>query len=140
VPALNIFQIKYTAFMLSTIAALVFIALATLVGVFQLALVLGAPWGDATMGGRYKGAIPRHIRVVPLASAVLIFFFLVIVITRAGLALVDFRSLSTKLIWAVVSYCLLGALLNFATPSRRERTLWFPVVAGMLVCSLIVAR
>ncbi|MDB5853933.1 MAG: hypothetical protein JWR22_1974 [Herminiimonas sp.] len=124
--------------MLSTIAALIFVGLATLVGVFQLALVLGAPWGEATMGGRYKGAIPRHIRVVPLASAALIFCFAVIVLTRAGLALGGFRSLSTTLIWAVVLYCSLGAFLNFVTPSKRERALWFPVVAIMLICSLIV--
>jgi hypothetical protein len=126
--------------MLSTISALIFVSLSTLVGAFQIALVFGAPWGDATMGGRYKGAIPRRMRVVPLVSAALIFCFVVIVITRAGLGFVDFKSLSRKLIWVVVSYCLLGAFMNFATPSKRERTLWFPVVAVMLVCSLIVAR
>jgi hypothetical protein len=125
--------------MLTTIAALIFTVLSALVGVFQLALVFGAPWGEVTLGGRYKGALPKHIRVAPAVSAVLIFGFAVIVLARAGLAFYDLKSLSAKLIWGVAAYCFLGSLMNYITPSKRERVLWFPIVAAMLICSLLVA-
>jgi hypothetical protein len=125
--------------MLSTIAAVVFAALSTSVGVFQLALVFGAPWGQVTLGGRYEGTLPRHVRAAPAVSAVLIFGLALIVLTRAGLVFFDLKFLSAKLIWGVVAYCLLGSLLNYITPSKRERALWFPVVAVMSMCSLIVA-
>jgi hypothetical protein len=125
--------------MLSTIAAIIFTALSALVGAFQLALVCGAPWGEVTLGGRYKGALPKRIRVVAVVSAVLIFGFAVIVLARTGLAFLDLTTISSKLIWGVVAYFLLGSLLNYITPSKRERALWFPIVAAMLACSLIVA-
>ena len=125
--------------MLSTIAAIAFTALSTVVVVFQLALAFGAPLGDVTMGGRYRGALPRHIRVVPALSAVLITGFAAVVLARAGMAFVELQVLSTKLIWVVVAYCAVGSLANYITPSKWERALWFPMVAVMLACSLIVA-
>jgi hypothetical protein len=66
--------------MLTAIAAIIFTALSVLVGVFQFALVFGAPWGEVTLGGRYKGALPKHIRAAPAVSAVFIFGFAVIVL------------------------------------------------------------
>jgi hypothetical protein len=122
-----------------TIAAIIFTALSAFVGAFQLALVFGAPWGEVTLGGRYKGALPNRIRAAPAVSAVLILGFAVIVLARAGLAFFDLGPLSVKLIWGVAAYCLLGSLMNYLTPSKRERALWFPVVAVMLICSLLVA-
>ena len=41
-----------------TLAALVFGLLSLVVAAFQLALVLGAPWGEFTFGGRWRGALP----------------------------------------------------------------------------------
>lgn len=125
--------------MLNTFAAIVFTALSALVGGFQLALSIGAPWGEVTLGGRYKGALPRRLRVVSVASAILIFGFAVIVLARAGLGFAELKSLSSKLIWAVAAYCLAGSFLNYFTPSKRERALWFPIVAVMSICSLLVA-
>jgi hypothetical protein len=125
--------------MLSSIAAIAFTALSTVTVLFQLALVCGAPWGEVTMGGRYRGALPRRIRVAPALSAVLIVGFAAVVLARAGMAFVDLHNLSTKLIWVVVAYCVVGSLVNYITPSKRERALWFPVVAVMLACSLVVA-
>jgi FtsH-binding integral membrane protein len=95
--------------------------------------------GALTLGGRYEGALPSRTRFPPAVSAFLICGFAAIVLACAGLAFTQFQSVSNKLIWGVVAYCLLGSLVNFITPSKRERALWFPVVAVMLVCSLVVA-
>jgi hypothetical protein len=91
------------------------------------------------MGGRYKGSLPPQIRIAPVLSVVLIVGFAIIVLSRAELAFPGLANLSAKLIWGVVAYCSLGVVLNYFTPSERERALWLPVVAVMLACSLIVA-
>lgn len=125
--------------MLTTIAAILFTALAAFVVAFQLALVAGARWGEMTLGGRYKGALPKRMRIAALFSAMLLAGFVAIVLARAELALIGLRSLSSKLVWAVAAYCLMGSVLNYITPSKRERALWFPVVVAMLICCLCVA-
>lgn len=128
----------YTAKMITTIAAIAFVVLATLAALFQLALVAGAPWGEVTLGGRYKGALPPRMRAAPLVSAVVLLAFAAVVLARAELAFGSHGGAS-RLIWVVVAYCVLGSLMNFVTPSKRERALWLPVVAAMLACSLVVA-
>jgi hypothetical protein len=100
---------------------------------------VGAPWGELTLGGRYKGALPRQIRAVPVISIGLILGFAAVVLSRAGTAFPELANLSIKLIWLVVAYCVLGVIMNTITPSKRERKLWVPVVTAMLVCSLMVA-
>lgn len=106
---------------------------------FQLALGLGAPWGELTLGGRHRGVLPGVWRLVPLGSAVALAAFLVVVLARAGAAFTAWSEQSRPLIWVVVGYCALGCLANAATPSPRERRLWLPVVIVMLATSLTIA-
>lgn len=121
------------------IAALLFVAASCVVGVFQIALALGAPWGELTLGGRWRGSLPLAVRLIPLLSVVLLACFSAVLLARAGLALPEYGSLSRKLVWFVVGYCALGSIANAATPSKRERKLWLPVVLFMLTSSLVVA-
>ena len=58
---------------------------ATVVTAFQVALVLGAPWGALTLGGRYPGTLPPSARVIAALSATLLVAFIVIMRMRAGL-------------------------------------------------------
>lgn len=120
-------------------AALVFVLFAGLVAAFQVALILGAPWGELTLGGRWRGALPMRVRALPLVSTLLLFAFAAIVAARAGIAFMALKSYATSLVWVVVAYCAVGALANAATPSSRERAIWLPVVTSMLILSLIVA-
>jgi uncharacterized membrane protein SirB2 len=119
--------------------ALLFGALSLVVAAFQVALVLGAPWGEYTLGGRWSGALPVAVRVLPGLSAVLLLFFAVVVAARAGVAFPSIAEFAFTGVWAVVAYCALGSIANAFTPSRRERMIWLPVVLGMLVLSLVVA-
>ena len=120
-------------------AAIVFALLAALVVLFQLGLTLGRPWGHLTLGGRFPGRLPRHIRPVAALSAILLLGSAAIVLVRSGLMLAEWSALSRTLIWAVVGYCAIGTIAHIATPSRAERRLWLPVVAVMLACSLLTA-
>lgn len=121
------------------IAALLFVAASCVVGAFQIALALGAPWGELTLGGRWRGSLPLVVRLIPLLSVVLLACFCAVLLARAGLALPQYGSLSRTLVWFVVAYCTLGSIANAATPSKRERKLWLPVVLSMLTSSLVVA-
>ena len=125
---------QYSAF-----AALLFTLMAAFVGAFQVALVLGAPWGELTLGGRWRGSLPPRIRLIPLLSLMLLAGFGAIVMARAGLALPSLQGHSQALVWLVVAYCWVGVIVNFITPSRAERRLWFPVVLCMGVLSSLVA-
>jgi hypothetical protein len=120
-------------------AAVLFCLLALLVGAFQFALVVGAPWGEFTLGGRWKGSLPAHVRGLSLLSLLLLAVFAAVVVARAGLAFTEFLPHATKLAWCVVAYCAVGVAANAATPSRRERAVWLPVVLCMFVLSILVA-
>lgn len=128
---------------LSQWAAVLFALACACVGAFQLALVLGAPWGELTLGGRWRGRLPPRVRFIPLLSALALAFFAAVILARAGFTLPwplpPLLPYAGPLAWVVVGYCLLGALANAATPSRRERRLWLPVVLVMLVTSFAVA-
>ncbi|RIH84475.1 hypothetical protein Mterra_01970 [Calidithermus terrae] len=125
--------------MLTTFAAILFAVLALGVVAFQVALAAGAPWGEFTLGGRYRGALPHPVRPIPVVSAILLAAFAAVVLARAGIAFSGIMAASSYLVWVVVAYCTAGALANYITPSRRERAIWFPVVMVMLASSAIVA-
>ncbi|HQY26596.1 MAG TPA: hypothetical protein PLL45_17065 [Thermoflexales bacterium] len=125
--------------MLTTIAAFAF-ALATALAVsFQIALALGAPWGSLAMGGRYPGKFPQPMRVAAVIQAISLTLLAAIVIARARLGLVDFYAAAEIAIWVVVGIGVLSLIMNLATPSKPERTLWAPVALVMVASSLIVA-
>lgn len=121
------------------LAAYCFIVLALFVIAFQLALAAGAPWGELTMGGKFRGQLSGPMRAMALVSALLLGVLVLIVAVRAGLVLPGWQSRSRPAAWGVVAYCVLGVVANALTPSRKERILWLPVVALMLVSSSFVA-
>jgi len=125
--------------MIRTVATFVFVALASMVFCFQIALVLGAPWGHLTLGGRYAGRLPIRTRGFAAFSALLIAAFAAIVLSRGGLVLPGCESAARIGIWFVVGYSAVGIFLNAMSKSRWERILWIPVSVLMLVCSFVVA-
>jgi hypothetical protein len=121
------------------LAAVLFVVASLGVAVFQVALVCGAPWGEYTLGGKWRGRLPGKVRVAPLVSVVLLCGFSTVILARANLAFAPLREPASWLAWVVVGYCGVGSLANAITPSRRERVVWLPVVLLMLATSLIVA-
>lgn len=125
--------------MIPTAAAVTFSALASMTFCFQVALLLGAPWGSLTLGGRYPGRLPGRMRGIAGLSALLLVLFVLIVLTRAGIALPTCEAEARVGIWLVVGYSVLGLFLNATSKSRWERILWIPVTVLMLVCSSVIA-
>ena len=101
-----------------------FAVLACGVGAFQVALALGAPWGDAAWGGASSGVLPVGFRVASGVSAVL----------WAGVAAVSAGRLlgpvgRRRLLLGVAVYSTIGIAMNAVSPSSTERAIWVPVTA-----------
>jgi hypothetical protein len=121
------------------IAAIVFAVATAGIVAFQLALALGAPWGDYAMGGAYSGAYPPAMRGAAVVQAALLVVVALVVLARAGLVLPRWRGFVRWAIWVVVAISLIAFVLNVITPQASERAVWAPIAAVMLVCSLVVA-
>lgn len=124
--------------MIGDYAAMAFCALASIAAVFQGALVLGAPWGHLTLGGRYTGRLAWRMRSFAAFSGVLLVLFGLVVLSRAGVALPMWRSFARFAVWPVIAYCAVGVGLDSMSKSRWERILWVPVTVMMLASSVLV--
>src|SRR5688572_22419168 len=107
-----------------TIAVAIFLSLCAIVALFQLALALGAPWGEYTMGGRFPGKLPLKMRVTALMQIVILLVMTLIVLIRSGWVLSQFYSIGKTGIWFVSAFFVLGSIANVLTPSKGERAIW----------------
>jgi hypothetical protein len=121
------------------IAAIVFAVIILGVVAFQIALALGAPWGEYAMGGAFPGQYPPALRIGAVLQAILLAGFAPVVLARADLIQVRWLQRARWLIWAVVALFAIFLMLNLITPSAGERALWVPVILLLLISSLIVA-
>ena len=119
-----------------TLAAIAF-ALATLPPCLaQIALALGAPWGQITLGGKWPGRLPGRMRLAAVAQAAILAGLTAIVLDHAGLISLG---LPDWAIWIAVVISCLTALLNNITPSQIERRLWGLPTVIMAIAALTVA-
>jgi uncharacterized membrane protein SirB2 len=124
---------------MATTAAIIFTILMAVLAVFQLALVLGAPLGRFAWGGQHR-VLPRGLRIGSLVAIALYALFAIVLLMRAGLisAWPD-ASWVHPATWAVAAYMGLGVAVNAISRSRPERLTMTPLVAILLVLTLIVA-
>jgi hypothetical protein len=120
---------------LPVLAALLFCGLAVVVVGFQVALVVGAPWGHLTMGGRHPGVLDATGRALAVVSGGLYVPMVLAVVSAAGFG----PAWPRWTLWGVVAVTALSCLANAVTPSAPERRLWLPIVLTMLACTLVVA-
>ena len=105
--------------------ALFYIFITFIVIVFQLALALGAPWGEFTQGGRFKGTLPLSGRILSALSIPILIFMGCSIASAAGLIFEWHRWTA----YVTVSIQGLTAIFNLITPSLKERRLWGPVTS-----------
>jgi hypothetical protein len=123
----------------TTAAALTF-AIVTIGAIaFQIALALGAPWGEYAMGGRFQGRLPPAMRIVALVQALLLAVLALGVLSRAGLLDLPAGLDLPWLVWVAVAFSAVSLVLNAISRSPSERRIWVPVALAMLGSSLIVA-
>lgn len=104
---------------------------------FQVGLILGKPWGEWTMGGYHKGALPIKLRFGSFISISILVLFVVFIINFTQI-------LPTTIVfppffkWILISFNILAVIANSATKSQKERMLWQPITIIMLICSLVL--
>ena len=118
-------------------AGYLYAALALLSVLFQIALILGAPWGALALGGRWQHRLPVPVRLFALLQVAVLTGMALIVAARAGIT--DIPAGPTWLFWPVLLLTALSAVANLTTPSTPERRVWGPVTVAMLLCASIVA-
>jgi len=122
------------------ISAYIFCSFTVVVAIFQLALALGAPWGEIAMGGKFPGRFPPQMRIAALVQMLVHLLIALVVLIRAGLVFGEYLEFSKSAIWFIVVLYVIGTLLNIITPSKNERILWAPVTVVLLICSYVVAN
>ena len=125
--------------MLITYLSITFLLIILFVILFQLALVLGAPWGEYTMGGKFSGKLPLKIRIAVLLQLFVLILFSFIVLAKTQMAFQQYQNFGRIGMWVIVGFFVLGTILNLATPSKKERNLWGPVNVIALIISVIIA-
>lgn len=110
-----------------------------LVASFQVALVLGAPWGKAAWGGAHE-RLPNGLRIASSFAAVLWLGAALVVLARAGY---DWSPIPFSVArwgtWILVGMLLLGTLMNLASRSRVERLIQTPIATILSILCLLVA-
>lgn len=121
-------------------AAAILVVIQLMVSMFQLALVLGAPLGEYTLGGQNKGKLPNRLRAVSAFSLLVNLSIAGHYLAQTGLLspiLPD--SLNGIVNWMLVGFTLLGLTMNSISRSKLERKMWVPVLLLSSVCAAIVA-
>jgi hypothetical protein len=121
-------------------AAYILVAVQIIVSLFQLALVLGAPMGEYTLGGQTQGKLSAKLRIVSAIS-------LLLNLAIAGHYLAQTGTIQTLLPsdlnqianWALVAFTASGLVMNSISRSKKERNMWVPVLLLSLTCAVIVA-
>ena len=91
--------------------------------IFQLCLIFGAPWGEYTQGGRYKGTLPINGKIAAGFSIPILIFLGASISSSAGL-MPDWERWTAYIAIAIQS---LNTILNWISPSQKEKLLWGPV-------------
>ena len=105
------------------------------VAAFQVALVLGAPWGVYTQGGETEGALDTSGRVFAAVScAILLFMAAAILAASAQMTLKNAPArLVTAFAWFTTIYSALAVVLDLATQSSSERAVFAPIAILLFV-------
>lgn len=111
-----------------------------LVGVFQVALALGAPLGHAAWGGRHEGVLPTRLRMASGVAGVVIYPLIgLFVLASAGLISAGWLPGTGKAgMWFLTGFFTLGALANSASRAEAERY-WDPVSLLIAACCGFIA-
>lgn len=92
---------------------------------FQIALIIGVPWGRYTQGGSHEGALPVKGRVIAAVSIILLASMILAMLSIAG----GWPYWPRWLGWVAVALNFIMCVLNWITPSPAERKIWGPITS-----------
>ena len=115
-------------------AAILYALVIGIVVLFQFCLIMGAPWGKITQGGRNEGRLPASGRLAAILSIPILFFMGASITSAAGLS--PYWEGWTG--YAAIVMQTLSTTLNWITPSQKERLLWGPITSIMFLLAAYI--
>jgi hypothetical protein len=111
---------------LAPIAAIVASVLVAGVAAFQLALALGAPYGDAVFGGKAPtdaGVLTPPFRALAVVQALVLVLLAWVLLARVELMAMPLLSAATLgwMTWAILGFLVLNTAANLTAPHPIER-------------------
>ena len=109
--------------------------------VFQIALALGAPFGDLVWGGSLPEVLPTGWRIASAIAAGALVWMALVVLARAGVistAPIAPRYLN-RATWIIAAYMALNTLANLASGNALEQQVLGPATAVMAALTAVVA-
>jgi hypothetical protein len=108
-----------------------------IIALFQLALALGAPWGEASWGGQHAGVLPARLRMGSALSA-LVWLSLGLVVLQVGGLIDPFlgERAARIVLWSATVLIGLSTAANAASRSTLEKIIWTPVAALAFLLTL----
>lgn len=109
---------------------------AMIIGVigFQIALILGAPWGRLTQGGQIDGPLPRSGRIIAGVSIFILAGLALSILSADGL----WPNWPVWTAWVATGVNALVMILNWITRSPAERKLWAPITTLIFILALAI--
>lgn len=114
---------------------MIFVFCLTILGVigFQIALILGAPWGRLTQGGQVDGPLSSSGRIIAAISIGILMAIALAALSADGY----WPNWPRWTAWAAGAILMTSTVLNWITPSAEERRLWGPTMT--LIITLFAA-
>ena len=126
--------------MLATISSGFLVGTTLIVAIFQIALALGAPWGEYAYGGTKTGKLPIGFRINSVVAVFVMFGIAGHYLAQLGVFEPILDSAGNAVVnWVLVGFTGLSALANNATRSKKERMVWGIPTILMFLASLAVA-
>lgn len=108
---------------------------------FQIALAMGAPFGDHVWGGSLPEVLPAGWRIASGIAAGALIWMTLVVLARAGVmrtSPIAPRHL-TRATWMIAVYMALNTLGNFASGNTFEQQVFGPITAVIAALTAVVA-
>ncbi|REE81535.1 hypothetical protein A8990_11860 [Paenibacillus taihuensis] len=108
------------------------------IAVFQILLLFGAPWGEYSWGGKYRGVLPRVHRWMCLPAAILLILMAFVLLVHTDILAADLFPTGI-LVWVMTIFLGINTLGNAASRSRGERLVMTPLSGICLLSCLLAA-
>lgn len=109
-----------------------------LLGLLQLALACGAPWGAFAWGGAHE-VLPTGLRIASAATIAVYAVLAVVVLDAAGAIDVLPDAVATVGVWVLFGFAALSVVANAVSRSKPERLTMTSVSLVLAVATFAVA-
>lgn len=120
--------------------AYLFLVFLIAMSIFQIALILGKPYGEYAWGGQHR-VLPKNLRWGSVSSLFIYAFMALVTLERGGIinAFLS-ESFANTAMWVIFGYTALGIFMNAASRSKKERNTWTPILVVLTIVTLLIAN